>query len=634
MKQIYALLLTLTVSTFSFAQVNYLNDSFNYTDNSLLTANGWTAHSGAGTNAIDVGASNGLTYAGYNSGAGSITGFSAGNAAKVDNTGEDVNKLLTAAPGASSDVFVSFLINVTNATTGYFIHLSPTDTGTQVGRIFVRPSATNPTTTFNIGISNSSTGNFGTTEFTLNTTYLVIVKYNNSATGACSVWVKSSGIPANEAAAGAPEATATGSGSAAVDRICLRQFGATQNEIVDALYISSTWMGTTPCSLTLDVETAACNAVTLAIDTYNATIPFTGGNSGTYNLSTNVGTIGGDNPSTTATGNIVISNVPEGTNVTLTITGTCGITRVIVAPQCKPVNTLPYNEPFNYTVGNILTNEQRWSISNTGDNILATAGNLTYTGLTSTGNSIAFDGGGAEAHTPFTGITSGTLYSSFLMKVTDNTAVTEGGQTYFAVLTDGVSNNFKARIFSKKTGSTYQLGLTSGTSTTNYTSTFFNVNDVVYVVMGYDFATNTLKAWFNPTIASFTPATPADLTDTPAAPIATLGGFLLRQDSTNTTPFTTIDEVRVATTLNGILSVQENNISGLNVYPNPAKDFLHITTAANGVKTVSIYDLVGKQVLNTTTANEVIEISSLNAGVYMVKITEEGKTATRKLVIK
>lgn len=77
-----------------------------------------------------------------------------------------------------------------------------------------------------------------------------------------------------------------------------------------------------------------------------------------------------------------------------------------------------------------------------------------------------------------------------------------------------------------------------------------------------------------------------------------------------------------------------NNISGLNVYPNPANDFLHITTSANGVKTVTIYDVVGKQVLNTTTANEAINVSSLNAGIYMVKITEEGKTATRKLVIK
>ncbi|KGO90473.1 M43 family zinc metalloprotease [Flavobacterium suncheonense] len=80
-------------------------------------------------------------------------------------------------------------------------------------------------------------------------------------------------------------------------------------------------------------------------------------------------------------------------------------------------------------------------------------------------------------------------------------------------------------------------------------------------------------------------------------------------------------------------STQDNEINGLNVYPNPANSFLYITTAANGVKNITIYDVVGKEVLNTTTANETINVSSLNAGIYMVKITEEGKTATRKLVI-
>ncbi|KGO93866.1 hypothetical protein Q767_14435 [Flavobacterium enshiense DK69] len=75
-------------------------------------------------------------------------------------------------------------------------------------------------------------------------------------------------------------------------------------------------------------------------------------------------------------------------------------------------------------------------------------------------------------------------------------------------------------------------------------------------------------------------------------------------------------------------------MTGLNIYPNPANDVLHITTSANEIKTIAIYDVMGKEVFNTTTANETINITSLNAGVYIIKITEEGKTATRKLVIK
>lgn len=82
------------------------------------------------------------------------------------------------------------------------------------------------------------------------------------------------------------------------------------------------------------------------------------------------------------------------------------------------------------------------------------------------------------------------------------------------------------------------------------------------------------------------------------------------------------------------LGVKQNSIEGLKVYPNPVVDGkLYINSTANASKAVVIYDVLGKQVVNTTTQNAV-NVSNLNAGVYIVKITEEGKTATRKLVIR
>jgi len=82
------------------------------------------------------------------------------------------------------------------------------------------------------------------------------------------------------------------------------------------------------------------------------------------------------------------------------------------------------------------------------------------------------------------------------------------------------------------------------------------------------------------------------------------------------------------------LSVKNNNIAGLKVYPNPVTGGkLFISTDANNEKAVVIFDVLGKQVLNTT-ATESVNVSNLKGGVYIVKITEEGKTATRKLVIK
>ena len=82
------------------------------------------------------------------------------------------------------------------------------------------------------------------------------------------------------------------------------------------------------------------------------------------------------------------------------------------------------------------------------------------------------------------------------------------------------------------------------------------------------------------------------------------------------------------------LSVKENAIAGLRVYPNPVTNgTLYISTDANTTKSVVIFDVLGKQVVKTT-ATESVNVSNLKGGVYIVKITEEGKTATRKLVIK
>lgn len=82
------------------------------------------------------------------------------------------------------------------------------------------------------------------------------------------------------------------------------------------------------------------------------------------------------------------------------------------------------------------------------------------------------------------------------------------------------------------------------------------------------------------------------------------------------------------------LASQEFAIAGLKVFPNPVKNGnLYISSDSNVSKSVAVYDVLGKQVVNTTVSNQPINVSSLNAGVYIVKITEAGKTATRKLVI-
>ena len=87
-------------------------------------------------------------------------------------------------------------------------------------------------------------------------------------------------------------------------------------------------------------------------------------------------------------------------------------------------------------------------------------------------------------------------------------------------------------------------------------------------------------------------------------------------------------------TLGGNLGISQNAIDGLKVYPNPVTNgMFYINTTADQTKDVVVYDVLGKEVVKTKTTNAV-NVSNLKSGVYIVKITEEGKTATRKLVIK
>ena len=92
---------------------------------------------------------------------------------------------------------------------------------------------------------------------------------------------------------------------------------------------------------------------------------------------------------------------------------------------------------------------------------------------------------------------------------------------------------------------------------------------------------------------------------------------------------------RNTTDLNAPLSSSSfDNINGLTMYPNPLSgNTLYLTSTANAAMSVQIFDLLGKEVLKATVVNNTVNVAKLTAGVYVVKITEEGKTATRKLVI-
>jgi hypothetical protein len=104
-----------------------------------------------------------------------------------------------------------------------------------------------------------------------------------------------------------------------------------------------------------------------------------------------------------------------------------------------------------------------------------------------------------------------------------------------------------------------------------------------------------------------------------------------------TTNATAASSFPIASYMNATASVKNNAIEGFATYPNPVtnKEFT-ISSRSTSVKEVAIFNLLGKQVLSSSFSGvkSNVDVSTISAGIYILKVTEEGKTATKKLVIK
>ena len=81
------------------------------------------------------------------------------------------------------------------------------------------------------------------------------------------------------------------------------------------------------------------------------------------------------------------------------------------------------------------------------------------------------------------------------------------------------------------------------------------------------------------------------------------------------------------------LSTKNNSLSDFTVYPNPTTDFVNINSA-NTIDSYRIYDLTGRVVKSSSpySNNLRIDVTSLNKGVYMVKLNSGDKTGSIKLI--
>ena len=133
--------------------------------------------------------------------------------------------------------------------------------------------------------------------------------------------------------------------------------------------------------------------------------------------------------------------------------------------------------------------------------------------------------------------------------------------------------------------------------------------------------------------ADYVAATPADVTPGTGIPTVAKDIVGIITEKSGATGyghgFTARDTADFSTA-----SIQENNIAGLAVYPNPSNGVLNIRTESNAVKNITIYNVLGAKVFQTTTAATQVNLPNINNGIYLLNIEENNQTATIKLMIK
>lgn len=358
-----------------------LVENFEYSAGSLLTANNWTAHSGAGSRSLTV-VTPSLSYPGYDA-------SNIGNATALTGSGEDVNRQF-APVYARTPVYASFLVNVSSATTtgDYFLHLGPANLGSTFRpRVFVRRTGTGK---LQFGISGSGAATYNTTEYELNTTYQLVVKYVFDETGNVSQLFINPAAAAEPATANVSVSEAGTSSPSDIGTLAIRQGSSSPALVLDGIRIGTTYR-TVQTGLTCETPQPAFAATTVCV---GAATAFTSTSTVVEANATFAWDVDGDGKTDyTTKGAFTHTYAAAGTyQATLTITqGTCSNTYTqAVTVRALPTATLAGTTTVcageSATLAVHLTGTAPWTLSYQPEGGSATTLTVTAAQLTAEGN--------------------------------------------------------------------------------------------------------------------------------------------------------------------------------------------------------------------------------------------------------
>ena len=83
------------------------------------------------------------------------------------------------------------------------------------------------------------------------------------------------------------------------------------------------------------------------------------------------------------------------------------------------------------------------------------------------------------------------------------------------------------------------------------------------------------------------------------------------------------------------MATSDINKSQVSLYPNPVSDYLHISTSGQKVLSVKVYNFAGSLVRNNAVINnDSVDLRNLNTGNYIISITTDKGTITKKIIKK
>ncbi len=81
-----------------------------------------------------------------------------------------------------------------------------------------------------------------------------------------------------------------------------------------------------------------------------------------------------------------------------------------------------------------------------------------------------------------------------------------------------------------------------------------------------------------------------------------------------------------------ILNVDDNTLSQVSIFPNPATDVVNVKVPSSvEILSVSVYDILGKKA-NVTAVNGQVNVAELAAGVYLMSVETTAGTLTEKVI--